>query len=68
MVKKKITNNIDDMEEKSNDVPSNLNLNHNNEYFKEEALLLYDAIMEGKIDLDTQEKNKLLQELDLILN
>ena len=66
MVNKKINAHSNDNEKDMINLHSNLNLS--NENFKNEALQLYNAISEDKIDLDSEEKNELLQELELILN
>ena len=67
MVKEK--NNSKNNEEKLINLQSNLNLNDiHDENFKEEVLSIYNAINEGKLDLNPEEKKELLQELDLIIN
>ena len=54
---------------KNKDLQNILNFNNaDDENFKQEALFLYNAINEGKIDLNPDEKAEILQELDLILN
>lgn len=53
--------------EKTGNLLFNLD-NIDNENFKDEALSIYNAINEGKIDLTPQEKEQVLQELELILN
>ena len=61
MVKKENINNENinsvNSEEKTNNLQYNFNLNNIDEdNFKEEALAIYEAISEGKIDLDPKEK------------
>ena len=68
MVNKK---NMNIQSEHSNEKNDNLLFNLDGldeENFKEEALSIYNAINEGKIDLKPQEKQQVLQELELILN
>uniref|UniRef100_UPI00388EE521 hypothetical protein n=1 Tax=Methanobrevibacter sp. TaxID=66852 RepID=UPI00388EE521 len=68
MVKKKNTDNISN-DANINNLHFNLNLdNIDNENFKKEVFDVYDAINEGKIDLNPKEKKEILQELDLIIN
>ena len=74
MVKKKINkenssfnDNVQDNNKLSNNFQS-INFNGiNDENFKE-ALDLYEAINEGKIDLNPEEKNEIINELNLILD
>ena len=68
MVNKRKDGHLKFNDKKTNYVNPNLNLNGDNENFKQEALLVYNAINEGQIDLSPTEKKKLLHELDLILN
>ena len=74
MVNKKSRNNEsnfndDDLEydEKTDNLHLNLK-NIDDENFKEEALSIYTAIKEGKIDLKPEEEQEILQELEFILN
>ena len=73
MVKKKNSNdeNIssENNEEKTNNLQYNLKLNNiDDENIKEDAFAIYEAINEGKLDLDPQDKKEILKELDLIIN
>lgn len=68
MVNEKNTNNHSEYDnEKNENLLFNLD-NMDDENFKEEALSIYKAINEGKIDLTPQEKEQVIQELELILN
>ena len=73
MVKKENNDNdntsSDNSEEKTNNLQHGLTLNNiDDDNFKEEAFAIYEAINEGKLDLTPEEKNEILQELDLIIN
>ena len=68
MVNEKNTDNISN-DDNTNNLHFNLNLdNIDDENFKKEVLDVYDAINEGKIDLSSEEKKEILQELELIIN
>lgn len=68
MVNEKNMNNQSEHDNKKNEnLLFNLD-NINDENFRDEALSIYTAINEGKIDLTPQEKQQLLKELELILN
>ena len=69
MVKKNNIDNISNDAENTNNLQLNLNLdNLDDEKVKKEVFDLYEAINEGKIDLNPEEKKEILQELDLIIN
>ena len=72
MVKKENSNNeniSENNKEKTNNLQHGLKLNNiDDDNFKEDAIAIYEAINEGKLDLNPEEKNEILQELDLIIN
>ena len=72
MVKKESSNNeniSENNKEKTNNLQHSLKLNNiDDDNFKEDAIAIYEAINEGKLDLNPEEKNEILQELDLIIN
>ena len=72
MVKKENSNNeniSENNKEKTNNLQHSLKLNNiDDDNFKEDAIAIYEAINEGKLDLNPEEKNEILQELDLIIN
>ena len=73
MVKKENSKNenisSENNEEKTDNLHYGLKLNNiDDDNFKEDAIAIYEAIHEGKLDLNPEEKNEILQELDLIIN
>ena len=73
MVRKENSNNenigSENSGKKTNNLQYDLKLNNiDDDNFKEEAFAIYEAINEGKLDLNPEEKNEILQELDLIIN
>ena len=72
MVRKENSNNVNISSEnsgKTNNLQHDLKLNNiDDDTFKEEVSDIYEAINEGKLDLNPEEKNEILQELELIIN
>ena len=67
MVNKKVRNKSNSSKH-NEELEKNLHKLNADEEYKKEALALYNAIQEGQIDLNPNEKKEILKELNLILN